>query len=101
MGQHIFHTQKGTITAVLGTCSAALTLTDGIMKHLLITPSNLTAVYDVKLIDINGFEVYEEIDVTGKISDTSELPIYGNMTLLIENSDQDIDFQYLLVSKER
>lgn len=101
MGQHIFHTQKGTITPSSGTATASLTLTDGVMKQLFIKPATSTTTYDVKLTDLNSLDVYEEQDVTGTLSDLTEFPIYGNMTLTIFNASADEAFQYLLVSKER
>lgn len=92
---------KGTLTTSAGTAAITLPFVDGILSHVFIQPATSTTTYDVKLTDIHSLDVFLETDVTNVLSDTTQMPIFGNMTLTIENASADEMFNYLIVSRER
>jgi len=98
---HIFLQRNGTLTASTGVASVTLNFGDGILMQLYVKAATGTTTFDISLTDINSIKVYDETDIVGTLNDTSQLPLYNNVTLAIANASVDEAFTYLIVVKER
>jgi hypothetical protein len=93
----LFHDIEATITCVSGTGTYTFPIaTRGTLKLCYVAPATGTTSWDVKLVDQKSRILQLYTGQTGTLRDTEQLPLLGVMTVLIENSTKDEDFDVLL-----
>jgi len=92
----LFSDHIETITTSSGTASASFVLTHGILTKLVVMPTSSDTVYDIVITERNNVQYFIEQDIKGEYSETDMgEPIYGNITITIENASADEDFVIL------
>lgn len=97
----LVHEQQGTLTAASGTAAATLICKNTLLSQIYVKATTATTTFDVKITDIYSRDTYEQIDLTGELNETRVwMPMYGDITLTIDNASADEDFDYILVFEE-
>ena len=93
--------EHGTVTAASGTASATIKTKGDRLFQVLVKAATGSTTFDVKLVDIYGFNVYEVTSITGEHSELLDLPTYGNYTMTISNASVDEAIEYLFNFREK
>jgi len=91
---------KLTGATVGGTFQGNLSHLNCLCYNIIVTPATETTIYDIKIVNPDGTNIYERTSETGTLSDITMLPFLGTYTITISNATADENFIICLVSRE-
>ncbi len=89
-----------TISVSGGSGTANTQYIRGIVRHILVKPSNENAQYSVSIVNPAGIKIYERTSETGTLSELTTIPVLGIYTVSITFSTSDGSFITQLICQE-
>lgn len=106
----LFKKDKNIISVNHGSGRTVVGPLRGTIENIIIHPRkpkdiNGYVIYDFKVLDEQNDEIFFQHDIVGKYRNTEPIPVGKStderITCIIENSNYNIDFEIILLTKER
>ena len=72
----------------------------GLMSIICVRPTLADTIYDIKIVDNGGFNIYERTSETGELAEEVLLPVRDIHTITISNASKDELFNLRLYIRE-
>lgn len=93
------HTEKLTGVTVSGSLSVNTHKFEGIIKHVIVSPTNLSTTYNISIVNPFNIKIYDRTSETGIMSELTRIPVSGVYTVTISSATSDENFIILLVTQ--
>ena len=96
----VVYPKNGTATPSAGTFSVVIPMvqTHGICKQVIVRSATSSTTFDVKIIDRFSNRPFYSTSITGLINEPTDFPVFGDLTITVENASADEEFNYTIAT---